>query len=361
MLDPDTVTEAARQFAICNACRYCEGFCAVFPAAETRTEIGGADTAYLANLCHDCRMCFDACPFTPPHEYAINIPALLADARAQTYERYAWPQRLGRMLRVPAQGTAYVATLAFAALLAAAVATGSAVALVVPQAGPGAFYRVFSFAALLSGALLLAGFAVLAMVLGARAFARDVEMPSLGLRALLRATHEAFALVYLRGGGAGCYDVRRGSSSRRVLHGFVFWGFLAALASTSAAAVEQDLLGILPPFPLLSVPVIAGTAGGLGMLIGCAGLLRLKGRSDPAPSSIRMVALDRTFLAVLGLVSLSGLLLLALRGTALMGTLLALHLALLAALAITAPYGKFVHFVYRYLSLVKHAEEEAQS
>ena len=28
--------EVARQLQICNACRYCEGFCAVFPAMTRR-------------------------------------------------------------------------------------------------------------------------------------------------------------------------------------------------------------------------------------------------------------------------------------------------------------------------------------
>ncbi|MEI7538385.1 MAG: tricarballylate utilization protein TcuB, partial [Comamonadaceae bacterium] len=35
--------EVARQMQICNACRYCEGFCAVFPAMTRRLEFGKAD------------------------------------------------------------------------------------------------------------------------------------------------------------------------------------------------------------------------------------------------------------------------------------------------------------------------------
>jgi citrate/tricarballylate utilization protein len=357
MLVPDAIAEAERQFSVCNACRYCEGFCAVFPAAETRTAFGGGDVAYLANLCHDCRMCFDACPFTPPHEYAVNIPQLLAVARTQTYERYGWPRAFARLLRVPAAGTASVAALALVVLVAAALASAGAATFFAPHAGPGAFYRVFSFGALVSGALLLTAFGLLAIATGAVAFARDIGLPRFSGPAFARATHEAFALVYLRGGGAGCYDERRGSSSRRLMHGFVFWGFLAAFASTTAAGIEQDLLGILPPFPLLSVPVVLGVVGGIAILAGSAGLIALKSRSDPAPESRRMIVLDYTFLVVLALVALSGLLLLAFRSTAAMGALLGIHLALLVALYLTAPYGKFVHFVYRYLSLVKHAQE----
>lgn len=361
MLDPDAIAEAGRQFSVCNACRYCEGFCAVFPAAETRTDFTGGDVAYLANLCHDCRMCFDACPFTPPHEYAVNIPQVLAAARTETYERYGWPRALARLLRIPATGTASIAAIAFVLLVAASVASAGAVVFFTPHAGPGAFYRILSFGALVSGALLLTAFGLLAITAGAVAFARDIGLPKLSAPAFARATHEAFALVYLRGGGAGCYDAHRGSSSRRLLHGFVFWGFLAAFASTTAAGIEQDLLGILPPFPLLSIPVVLGVIGGLAILAGSTGLIALKSRSDPAPESRRMTVLDYTFLAVLALVALSGLLLLAFRGTAAMGSLLTVHLALLVALYATAPYGKFVHFVYRYLSLVKHAHEATPS
>ena len=35
--------EGARVMRICNACRYCEGFCAVFPAMTRRLEFGPAD------------------------------------------------------------------------------------------------------------------------------------------------------------------------------------------------------------------------------------------------------------------------------------------------------------------------------
>jgi citrate/tricarballylate utilization protein len=31
MAETDTGIEARRQMEICNACRYCEGYCAVFP------------------------------------------------------------------------------------------------------------------------------------------------------------------------------------------------------------------------------------------------------------------------------------------------------------------------------------------
>ncbi|HEV7663129.1 MAG TPA: tricarballylate utilization protein TcuB, partial [Chloroflexota bacterium] len=61
----DLFQEAARQMVICNACRYCEGFCAVFPAMELRTSFQPSDLTYLSNLCHDCRACLYACQYAP--------------------------------------------------------------------------------------------------------------------------------------------------------------------------------------------------------------------------------------------------------------------------------------------------------
>ncbi len=66
--------EVARVLHICNACRYCEGFCAVFPAMTRRLEFGKTDVHYLANLCHHCGACLHACQYAPPHEFGIDLP-----------------------------------------------------------------------------------------------------------------------------------------------------------------------------------------------------------------------------------------------------------------------------------------------
>ena len=77
--------------SICNACRYCEGFCAVFPALERRLTFTGQDLGYLANLCHDCRECYYSCQYAPPHEFNLNVPQTLASLRRESYSQYAWP------------------------------------------------------------------------------------------------------------------------------------------------------------------------------------------------------------------------------------------------------------------------------
>ena len=87
----ELIAEAQRVLAICNACRYCEGYCAVFPALERRLAFTEHDVHYLANLCHNCGACLYACQYAPPHEFQLNFPRVLAQVRTQTYRQYAWP------------------------------------------------------------------------------------------------------------------------------------------------------------------------------------------------------------------------------------------------------------------------------
>src|SRR6188768_3411340 len=91
--------EVDRVMTICNACRYCEGFCAVFPAMTRRLEFGKADIHYLANLCHNCGACLHACQYAPPHEFAVNVPRAMAKVRRDTYAEFAWPAPLGALYR----------------------------------------------------------------------------------------------------------------------------------------------------------------------------------------------------------------------------------------------------------------------
>ena len=83
--------EADRLMTVCNSCRYCEGLCAVFPAMEMRRAFSDGDLNYLANLCHGCGACYTDCQFSPPHEFNVNVPKVLAIARAESYAAYAWP------------------------------------------------------------------------------------------------------------------------------------------------------------------------------------------------------------------------------------------------------------------------------
>ena len=357
----DTLREADRELTICNSCRYCEGLCAVFPAAELRTAFTKGDLTYLANLCHDCRACYQACMYAPPHEFGVNLPRALSEVRAETYAEYSWPRWLGRILR----GHAAVAAVAGAGLmlaLAGVALTGGAAGFLSTHLGPGAFYRILPWLSLMLPSLAVSLFVEAVLLAGTAGLIRDAgggwQQLANG-RVWWGALGDAVRLRYLAGGGGNCYypEAETPSSSRRILHTLVFGGFIAAFLSTTIAAIQQDLLGMQPPYPLLSAPVILGTVGGLAMVAGCAGLLWVKRRSTSSLAAPAMTGMDAAFLMVLGLGSLTGLLTLALRATPLLGPALVVHVAVLAALYVTAPYGKFVHWVYRLGALLQYRAE----
>ena len=351
--------EARRQLAVYTACCYCEGYCAVFPALERRPILLAGDVAQLANLCHDCRACYQACMYAPPHEFGIDVPSLLSRARVESYERFAWPGRLAWAFRHPSAAvvgaTAAGMALAVAAALASRGRSGA-------PAGPGDFYAVVPYAAMAVPALVLSGFALAVLAVG---FTRSWRAAGGEARELLdgrlwlTAAWEALTLRWLSGGGGGCRypDRERPSSARRALHLLVVGGLALAFAATGAAAVLQDLMGRPPPYPVLSAPVLLGTVGGVGIVAGCTGLLALKPARGSDLAGARSRALDRAFVGALELAAITGMLTLALRGTSALGTALALHLGSLAGLYVTAPYGKLVHGVHRLAALLRDAAE----
>ncbi len=354
----DLLDEANRQLRVCNACRYCEGYCAVFPALERRRSFADADLIQLANLCFECRACHYACPYTAPHEFDLNIPKVLATLRLETYRRYTWPGLRSR----GGGGVAWVAAACAVAVPLLALALAGPATLFSTHLGPGAFYAVVPYGAMVAPALAMLAFGAACLAVGALRFWRDTgarPAQPLDPRALVHATRDALGLEYLKGGGDGCsYPDARFSHARRRLHHLVFYGFGLAFAASTVAAGYHHLMGWAAPYPLWSWPVALGTLGGVAMLGGSSGLLYLKWRSDPEPAEREMVRLDVAFLGLLLWINLTGLALLAARDTAAMGTLLAVHLGAVAGLFLTLPYGKFAHVAYRYAALVRNSMEQ---
>jgi citrate/tricarballylate utilization protein len=365
MLPPELLKEGERQMTICNACRYCEGYCAVFPALELRRNFTKADLTYLANLCFDCRDCYYACQYAPPHEFAMNVPKLMSQLRVETYREFSSPAIFAALFRKNGLAVSSITFAALAIIVLLVLALKGPGILFGIHLGEGAFYRVVPFLAMTIPALAIAlyGFAIL--LAGGLRFWRETQghlSEVISLSALWRATKDAFGLTYMKGGGAGCsYPDASFTYSRRWFHHLVFYGFLLDFASTSVAAFYDHFLGWQAPYPLWSWPVVLGTVGGIGLLLGTSGLLVLKWQSDRDPAEARMLNMDVAFLALLFLTSLTGLILLALRDTAAMGTLLVIHLGVVAGLFITMPYGKFAHVVYRYAALVRYAIEQRRT
>ena len=132
---------------------------------------------------------------------------------------------------------------------------------------------------------------------------------------------------------------------------------MLCFASTTVAAIYHVLLGWPAPYGYGSLPVVLGTIGGVGLVIGPVGLWAQRTHRDPMLSDPSQEQLDRSFLALLLLTSVTGLALLVLRHQSLMGLLLIVHLGAVLALFLTLPYGKFVHGIYRFAALTKFALE----
>lgn len=360
-----TLIEADRLMTICNSCRYCEGLCAVFPAMEMRRTFEDGDLNYLANLCHGCGACYADCQFTPPHAFEVNVPQVMAKLRGESYEAYAWPRFLAPAFRKNGLTIALAAALCVTAFMIGFAAWNDPSTLFGTHVGPGAFYMLMphNAMALLFGAAFL--YAIIAISMSIRSFWRDIgatDGPATGAAPVWQAIKDAGSLKYLDGGGVGCMNKdEEPTDRRRLFHHFTFYGFLLCFASTNVATGYHYLLGLEAPYAWWDLPVLLGSVGGIGLIVGPVGLLAAKVRRDHRLIDRDKLGMDVAFIAMLFMVGLTGMLLLVLRATPAMGLLLALHLGFVFAFFITAPYGKFVHGLFRFVALVKYAQERHAS
>jgi citrate/tricarballylate utilization protein len=316
---------------------------------ERRLTFSEADINYLANLCHNCAECYYACQYAPPHEFAVNVPRVFAQIRARSYEKYAWP----RHVRVGAWLAMSVGIIAVALMAGTRSAEGAN------------FYSVISHDMMVGSFSVV--FAVI-IIVHAAGFLRFWRETGESVGALFRpsivfkALQDALALKNLDSHGAGCtYPNEQHSQARRRFHHLTFYGFLFCFASTTVAAIYHSFFGWEAPHGYLSVPVVLGTIGGMGLLIGPPGLYWLKRRRDPSIVDVKQDDMDVPFLLLLFLTSLTGMLLLVFRETAAMGALLRIHLGVVLGLFLTLPYGKFVHGMYRSGALVRSVLEASRN
>ena len=155
-------TEIDRVFDICHSCRLCFKFCGSFPtmfelidgitdrrradylaehpevveAAERKraaaaqaapkehdgeraegfgdempelsghaSDLSHADVDRIVDLCFQCKLCYPNCPYTPPHEFAIDFPRLLLRWKAQRVRHQGVPLRTKVMRNTALLGT----------------------------------------------------------------------------------------------------------------------------------------------------------------------------------------------------------------------------------------------------------------
>ncbi|MCH1771054.1 MULTISPECIES: heterodisulfide reductase-related iron-sulfur binding cluster [Metallosphaera] len=77
-------SEFVRQATICHGCRLCFNYCPAFPKMFQYTDKKGPSKLTLEDLfdvasdCFHCNMCYVNCPYTPPHEFNMDFPHLMA-------------------------------------------------------------------------------------------------------------------------------------------------------------------------------------------------------------------------------------------------------------------------------------------
>lgn len=345
------INEARRQIEICNACRYCEGYCSVFPAISRKRVFSDADVIQLANLCHDCRGCYYACQYTEPHEFALNFPKVLAEVRQGSWQEYAVPETVARVFHKSGVAITMSAMGCFILLIWVIKLIGSSTG--------ETFYAVLShnaMVALFAPAFLLPIFAV---VMSVRKYWKAVEGRPIKLPDIKSAIQSIASMKNLSGGhGDGCNfeDEDRFSNKRRWFHHMVMYGFLLCFAATSTATLMHYLFNLPAPYALFSLPKLTGLGGGILLSIGTLGLAWLKLKADRSVSNASVWGGEMGYILLLFVVSSSGLALYGFAESSWLAEILALHLGAVLAFFLLTPYSKMMHGFYRLAALLRDAQ-----
>jgi glycerol-3-phosphate dehydrogenase subunit C len=84
--NPESLERELRRVGdICHQCRRCLPLCPSFPKLfelvdATDQEIAGVAMSgfdEVNELCFHCKLCYNHCPYTPPHEWDVDFPALM--------------------------------------------------------------------------------------------------------------------------------------------------------------------------------------------------------------------------------------------------------------------------------------------
>ncbi len=350
----DLIEEARRQAQICNACRYCEGYCAVFPALHAERAFADGDLTQLANLCHNCRNCYHACQYTAPHEFDLNLPAALAEVRHDSWEAFAWPTGFARLFQRSGVAMAFAVVVGFALLF------WLATALPRDPAGDG-FYAVMAhnlMVAIFAPAFL---FPLFALAVSLRRYWQHVGGTWITLAHLRDAFGSIAKMRNLAGGhGDGCNfeEEDRFSHARRHAHQAVLYGFLLCFASTASGTILHYAFDMQAPYGFWSLPKLLGVPGGILLSIGTLYLAWLKTKADPTLGAKAYWNGEMAFVLLLAFVALSGLALYAATGTPLVPTHLALHLGAVLAFFLLMPFSKMAHGFYRTAALIRDAQRK---
>lgn len=345
----DIYKEALRQIEICNACRYFEGYCSVFPAISRKRSFADGDVIQLANLCHNCRGCYYACQYVEPHEFALNLPQVLAEVRQDSWQEYAFPSGFASAFQRSGVAISFAVITGFALLFWIIKIIGG------NSNGEG-FYAVLSHNALIAIFTPAFLFPLISISVSLRRYWHAVGGGRVQIADITWALGAAAKMKDLSGGhGDGCNfeDKDRFSNTRRWLHQAIMYGFLMCFASTSVATLMHYGFGLSAPYQLFSLPKLFGLSGGILLSLGTLGMTWLKLKSDRNLTDERTWGGEMGFVLLLFFVSTSGLVLYWLGNTFYLTELLALHLGSVLAFFLLTPFTKMAHGFYRLAALIR--------
>ena len=341
------IEEARRQAEICNACRYCEGYCAVFPALHANRSFTDGDITHLANLCHNCRGCYYACQYTEPHEFDLNLPKALAEVRHDSWESFAWPQPAARLFQKSGLAVALATIVGFALIFA--------ILFTVPADKGQGFYAAMSHQIMVAIFVPAFVFPLISLSVSLRRYWRATGGNRVGWATIKNALASTANMKNLAGGhGEGCNFEKEDSftQARRYAHQAVMYGFLLCFLSTSAGTILHYGFDWPAPYGFWSLPKLLGVPGGLLMVIGTLWLAILKLNAEPKLGDNSAWGGEMGFIVLLFFVAATGLALYWLGKTPLMTTLLAVHLGAVLSFFILTPYTKMAHGFYRVTALM---------
>jgi len=347
-MSDQSLQEAQRQVTICNACRYCEGFCSVFPSLQKLRHFSEGDLTQLANLCHNCRACHYACQYSAPHEFNINIPQALAKVRVESWQQFARPRVLANAFQ---QYGVFIGVLLVVVLTFFFYLIGN-----MPENNDKGFYQYLSHTMMV---LIFTPAFILPLALCADAlkrYWRHVGGEPIRPQHLSGAFRQIASLKNLSGGqGQGCNFEKEDhySNARRYWHQATLIGFLLCFASTSTGTLLHYIWDSPAPYAWYSLPKLLGVPGGILLVVGCTGLGWLKCQADRNLGATHVWGAEMAFVVLLGLSGLTGLALYAATATSLVSALLAVHLACVMCLFLLLPYSKMVHGFFRLAALIR--------
>ena len=344
------ISEAKRQSQICNACRYCEGFCNVFPAMHQMNLLHDHDMMKLAHMCHNCRGCYYSCQYAEPHEFAVNIPRTFAELRQNSWSHYTPFATLSQWIMKSSFSLIIIIFFILVFFLGLIVVAP-------PKDDIVNFYDIISHKALISIFMPLFIIPYIFLLIGLMRFWRDIHKgKSFTLMALMRACKNAITMKNLNGGhGQGCYFEanEQYSHSRKYAHHLIAYGFLLCFLSTFSATILHYVFNSPAPYPFFSLPKLFGVPGGLMMVIGCIWMCILKYKAPKDLGHKTHFYGEVAFILLLGSIALTGLGLYFLNDfITLIKPLLIIHLVLVACLFIITPFSKMVHIFYRIIAMM---------